>query len=174
MQNTQVGNVVLYETEARKTREFSRLRVFLAVAAVMCLAVAIAFVTGATHGHGVVVTALLSLVGLFGVNTVTYEAPVAGTTAPTAAQARTHQSLQCTVNGDNSATTIVVTHNWGLSAADLAAGYPFVDTEILLASGNTAAALVTTKAANSVTLTVTAFTGVGLRIRLQRPFTQIR
>lgn len=108
-------------------------------------------------------------------NTVAYEYPVVGATPPTAAQIRTHQTLSCVVTGDGAATTVVITHNWGFSTAELAEGIcPEVSFEPILASGNTAAPIVTTKATNTLTLTVTAFTGAGLRVRLARPWTPLR
>jgi hypothetical protein len=107
---------------------------------------------------------------LFGVNTVTYETPVAGTTAPTATQARPHQQLSAVITGDGAATTFTVTHNWGIAAADLTAGWPGVEYEYLLAAGYTAAALITSKSANAVVFSNTAFTGAGLRVRIFRPW----
>jgi hypothetical protein len=106
-------------------------------------------------------------------NVVTYETPVAGVTPPTAEQSRTHQTVSATVTGDNATLTIVITHNWGLDAAHLAKGFPFVSFEQLLASGYTAAPLISSKTANAVNLTNTAFTGAGLRVRLQRPWTPL-
>lgn len=108
-------------------------------------------------------------------NTLNYENPSAGgATPPTAAVMKNHQQMSAIVTGDGSATSIVVVHNFGISAADLTLGYPEVEIEILLAAGNTAAAIVTTKATNSVTLTCTAFTGAGLRVRIKRPFSPTR
>jgi len=59
--------------------------------------------------------------------TVTYASPVTGATPPTAAQAANCNSVTGTViataNGD---TTATLTHNFGLSAAALAALQPWV------------------------------------------------
>jgi hypothetical protein len=133
------------------------------------------FLVLALYAAGVPASWLLGLGSIaFGVNTVTYTTPVAGVTAPTAAQSRTHQMLIATITGDNSATTFVVTHNWALSVAELAAGYPVVILSPLLAAGYTAAALKTTSATNSVTFTNTAFTGAGLQVTLLRPWTAMR
>lgn len=112
-------------------------------------------------------------------NTLAYDAtdtainqPYAGgATPPTAAQAAYHNSFSAVVTGDGSATSIVFTHNWGLTAAQLTAALPWVILEPILASGNTAAAIVTTRATNSVTLTCTAFSGAGLRVRVVKPWT---
>lgn len=104
-------------------------------------------------------------------NTVTYEYPVTGVTAPTAIQSRAHQQVAAVITGDGAATTFTVTHNWGLAAALIAANFPMVEYEYLLAAGYTAAALVSSKAGgNAVAFTCTAFTGAGLRVRLLRPW----
>lgn len=108
-------------------------------------------------------------------NTINYENPSAGgATPPTAQVMRAHQQMSAIITGDGSAVTTVIVHNMNISAADLTLGYPEVETEILLAAGNTAAAIVTTKTANNVTITNTGFTGAGLRIRVKRPFSPTR
>lgn len=106
-------------------------------------------------------------------NTVNYTNPATGATAPTAVQSRTHQSIKATVTGDNSATTITITHNWGISTAQLALGFPNVQYEEILASGYTAAPIITGKTANAVTFSCTAFTGAGLVIVVERPFSML-
>jgi Fe-S cluster assembly scaffold protein SufB len=111
---------------------------------------------------------------LFGLNTVTYEWPVAGVTAPTAAQSRTHQTVSAIITGDGAAVTFTLTHNWGLSVAELAGGFPWVNYEQLLASGYTAAPLITSKNTNTVVIGNTAFAGAGLRVTLFRPWTPTR
>jgi hypothetical protein len=111
---------------------------------------------------------------LFGVNTVTYTTPVAGVTAPTATQARTHQLLKATITGDGAAVTFTVTHNWNLSAALLAKGFPLVYYEYLLAAGYTGAPLITSRTANTVVFSNTAFTGAGLVVTLSRPWSALR
>jgi hypothetical protein len=104
-------------------------------------------------------------------NTLNYENPSAGgATPPTAQVMRAHQQMSAIVTGDNSATTIALTHNMAISAAQLALGYPEVEFEPLLAAGITAAPIVTTKATNTLTVTCTAFTGAGLRIRVKKPW----
>jgi hypothetical protein len=104
-------------------------------------------------------------------NTINYENPSAGgATPPTAQVMRSHQQMSAIVTGDNASTSIVITTNMAIPAAQLTLGYPEVEFEALLAAGITAAPIVTTKAANSVTLTCTAFTGAGLRVRIKRPW----
>lgn len=105
-------------------------------------------------------------------NTVAYTFPVAGASAPTAAQSKKKNHVIAVVTGDNSATTFDVTHNWNISSADLAAGFPKFNIEPILASGITAAPFVTAanKTANTVTFTCTAFAGAGVRVVLERPY----
>src|SRR5271170_7099334 len=59
--------------------------------------------------------------------TVNYLYPVAGATAPTAAQASVVATVIATIlptsSTDASAT---ITHNWGLPAADITSGFPLV------------------------------------------------
>lgn len=109
-------------------------------------------------------------------NTVAYEWPVVGATAPTAAQSRRYNTVSAIVTGDGATTTVVITHNWGVPTVQVNGGpytgpFPEIYFESLLAAGYTAAPLITNvnKTANAVTLTVTAFTGAGLRVRLKRP-----
>jgi hypothetical protein len=82
--------------------------------------------------------------------------------------------MQAVITGDNAAVAFTITHNWGLTTAELAKGYPFVDSEIILAAGRTAAEIITTKTANTVVFSNTAFLGAGLRIRLSRPWSALR
>ena len=166
-----VGNIVTYDALPQKVNAWSRGRVLFALA-VCFIAVAIVALTMGAHPAAILITALTGA-GIFGINTVTYETPVAGVTAPTAGQSRPHQTVGATITGDGAATTFTVTHNWNISAANLAKGFPFVDTEVLLAAGYTAAVLVTTKSANAVVFTCTAFTGAGVRVRIQRPFSML-
>jgi hypothetical protein len=104
-------------------------------------------------------------------NTINYENPSAGGAVPPTAQVmRAHQQMSAIITGDGAALSTVIVHNMAISAAQLTLGYPEVEFEAILAAGITAAPLVTTKAANSVTVTNVAFTGAGLRIRIKRPW----
>lgn len=58
--------------------------------------------------------------------TVTYEWPIAGITAPTATQSAKFNEINATVAPVLYDTTVDITHNWALSAEDLAAGFPEV------------------------------------------------
>jgi hypothetical protein len=62
--------------------------------------------------------------------TVTYAYPVAGATAPTAAQALLVNSVTAQVNMADADTTATVTHNFGLAAADPANLFPLVDINV--------------------------------------------
>jgi len=165
----QSGNQVTYETTVPG---LSWGRVFLVFAALAVVGLLAAVVLG-WQGK-LVFLGLASMGILFGLNTVTYEYPVAGTTAPTASQSSRKNEISAVITGDNSATDFTVTHNWGLSAAELADGWPRVNIEYLLAAGYTAASLITSKTANTVVFSNTAFTGAALRVRLERPHTIVR
>lgn len=114
-----------------------------------------------------------------GAVTVTYEAPlsVQGTTVgPTAAQAANVSEVSAnviaTADGDVAAT---LTYNFGLSAASLALGHPWIMMEPLLSQALTAlsAWTINVKGANTCTFTKLASTGSGngaaqLRVRAVR------
>lgn len=109
--------------------------------------------------------------------TVTYSWPVAGVVAPTALQ--TEDLVVADVIADNNADTdAVITHNIGLSAAELVAGFPIVALEPMIAAAQASLWYVSAKAANTVTVTKAA--GVGgdpaaqLRVHVRRPHTIYR
>lgn len=110
--------------------------------------------------------------------TVTYEWPVAGLVAPTALQAE--DLVTANVLADNNADAdAVITHNIGLSVAELNAGFPVVILEPLRASAQTSLWYVRLKAANTVTVTKAAGTGGDaagpqLRVHIRRPHTIYR
>jgi hypothetical protein len=101
---------------------------------------------------------------------VGYIFPVTGATAPLAAQSRPHQQVEANITGDGAATSVVLTHNWGLSADENSAGWPEVSFEPLLPSFYTEKPQVTAKDANTVTITVvgTAADEFAL-VRMKRP-----
>lgn len=109
--------------------------------------------------------------------TVTYLHPVAGGTAPTALQASNAQSVVADVIATADAdTTATITHNFGLSAAELASGSPVIDFVPIISQSLTALSswAVTAIATNSVTLTKLTSTGSGnanpqVRVFIQRP-----
>jgi len=110
-------------------------------------------------------------------STVTYAHPVSGTTAPTAAQAARANSLTAQVNFADGDTVATVTHNWQLSAANLAKQYPFV--QWYWQTAGTAVCTLQVALTNSVAVTVTklstaAGTGGTLCVVLQRPYSTIQ
>jgi hypothetical protein len=163
---------VVYET-SRTPDEIRahRLKFWGLVAAVsVAIAVGVGCALVGHQGASLPILATASLAFLFGLNTVAYEAPVTGATAPTAAQSKGHNVISAIVTGDGAATSFTITHNWGLTTAQLAAGaFPLVEYEQLLAAGYTAAPLISSKTANAIAFTNTAFTGAGLRVRITRP-----
>jgi hypothetical protein len=162
-------NVVTYELSRSLEEIRAHRRKFWAL---VCLALLLLVCVGLfTHTSKPVLVSLAAMGALlFGLNTVAYEAPVTGATAPTAIQSRGHNVISAIVTGDGSATSFTITHNWGLTTAQLAGGaFPLVEYEQLLAAGYTAAPLVNVKSANAVSFTCTGFTGAGLRVRITRP-----
>jgi hypothetical protein len=165
------GNAVTYELPAPEWRRRVLGRILMVLVLVSIVASAVAF---HQHSRDAALWSLLVTAGsmLVGVNTVTYEWPITGVTAPTAKQSFNHQQVSAVITGDGSATTFTVTHNWNLPAAYYTSnGWPEVEYEYLLAAGYTAAAIISSKTANAVAFTCTAFTGAGLRVRLKRPWT---
>jgi hypothetical protein len=170
------GNLVTYDAIPIRIRRGRRELIGLVTVLVLC---AIAAVVGTVlvglghHNASFIAWVVAAGMGLVGANTVTYDANgtiPAGTTAPTAAQAFGANQISAVITGDGAATTFVVTHNWGLSTAQLTAAQPNVTFEPLLAAYYTADPLITTRAANSVTCTVVAFSGAAIRCVLKRPF----
>jgi hypothetical protein len=116
-------------------------------------------------------------------STATYEHPVIGLVAPAALLVA--DQVTFTINDvANADVALIVTHNMGLSAAELAAGLPIVTLVPLRASARAAdwiigsAALpgITGKTANTIQLTKVAGAGVDagagiaqIRVHLQRP-----
>lgn len=125
------------------------------VALVVMLLIGAAFYS---HVHPHALTAmnalhLLTAAGLvFGTVTVTYQVPVAGVTPPTANQAKNtvRGTVQATANGD---TTATITHNFGLTTAQLAAARPEITLVPLDITFYASQWIVSAYAANSITLT---------------------
>lgn len=107
---------------------------------------------------------------------VNYEHPVTGAVAPTALQTIDEVTFICDGGAAGGAdTAVIVTHNMGLSVADLAAGRPEVILEPLTAVARLSLWVVTAKAADTITLGKAAGAGtVGaaqLRVHIRRPHT---
>jgi hypothetical protein len=168
MNTKQSGNAVAYEIPGALAR---RRRNMVAMISFGALALVAAFVLVATGHASPSVASVLGGLGsiLVGVNTIAYEWPTSGATAPTAPVMSKHQQMTAIVTGDGAATTFTITHNMNISAADLTGGFPEVFFEPILAAGITAAPFIASKTANTVVCTCTAFTGAGLRVRVSRP-----
>lgn len=91
--------------------------------------------------------------------TITYAHPVAGATAPTAAQASRFNLLTCKVLMADADTQAVITHNWRVSTAKLAKLFPLAC--VYTETPGTAAAILSIKHTNSVAVTLTKDTAVG-------------
>ena len=108
---------------------------------------------------------------------ITYQYPVAGLVPPTALQA--HDQVTAVIEALDADVAAVVVHNLGLTAAQLALGWPIVTLEPLYATAGTEANLAdwitTIKTANDVTLAKTNAGGSGtaagptVRAHIQRP-----
>jgi hypothetical protein len=112
---------------------------------------------------------------LVGVVTVTYAFPVSGITAPTAIVMSKHAMLTATVAMADADTTATITHNWGLSTAQLADRFPVIIWNYVTA-GTVPALLTFSRAANAVTVTKPnlANTGGTYEFTLLRPHTIIQ
>lgn len=109
---------------------------------------------------------------------VNFKTPVAGTVAPAANAAPTQyfessvrfNEVRAEVVGDGTSTSIVITHNLGMSPAELAADFPRVQFEPIAA--NAPSHFVSARATNTVTV---GFNGTFLSggtfgiISIQRP-----
>lgn len=94
------------------------------------------------------------LLSELGAVTVTYQYPVAGAVAPTQAQIANLSAVSATVTATADAdTTATITHNFQLSAAQLANGQPIVVLAGLLAAAQISLWVVTSITANTIVLT---------------------
>lgn len=159
-----------------------RIVVSVALLALVICAAYLAHDFIAAHGRAALLAFHLGLSGLaFGAVTVTYQFPIAGTTAPTpalAAAAGFHNGYN-TVRGTviaaaDADTTATLTHTFGLSTAALAAGQPEVQLIPRHAAYYTSVWLATYTDGNTVTLTKgtgagSGTAGVQLGFILRRP-----
>lgn len=109
-------------------------------------------------------------------STVVYAYPVSGATAPTQLQALNCNMLTATVQFSDADTTATITHNWKLTAAQLANLWPVVASYI--STAGTLAVNYTFALTDSSTVTVakaSTATGAGstLTVNLQRPHSMI-
>jgi len=109
---------------------------------------------------------------------VTYDWPVAGLVAPTATQMVKRNTLTADVSIELYDTTITITHNMQLTAAQLAAGFPLVNFEHKSLPSEQERPFVSSRTTNTVVLTVTDF-GVGtivapMRVTINRPTSSLK
>jgi hypothetical protein len=115
--------------------------------------------------------------GLDMAGTATYEWPATGAMAPTALQVADQVTALITSDGNPQATSAVITHNMGLSPADLAAGRPVVTIERIRAVAIAESWIVALQDANSITLSqvvVGGGAGANIRVTVQRPHSMRR
>jgi len=109
-------------------------------------------------------------------STVTYAYPVAGTVPPTAAQAFYANMLTAQINTSDADTTAVITHNWGLTTAQLNNLWPTIQL-YLNTNGGTALPIITWALTNSVSVTMTKVSASGsggtYTVVMLRPLSQI-
>ena len=107
--------------------------------------------------------------------TLTYTWPVTGTTAPTAAQMAAFNTIVATLNWSDTEVSQAITHNWNLSATELASLFPIVQAILKSDSTTTVAPVVTVAYTDSSTVTLGKGTVVGtqgtLVVTLIRPHT---
>jgi hypothetical protein len=106
----------------------------------------------------------LTALPIFGAVTVTYQNPVAGVVAPTAAQSRNTNRVTANViaTADADAAAVVV-HNFGATAAQLATGNPIVVmTPLLQVAGGLSLWAITAQTANDTTATKSVAGGSGV------------
>ena len=106
-----------------------------------------------------------------GASTVTYGFPVAGTTAPSAAQAATQTHITATVQFGDTDTIATVTHNWGLSTTQNSAFFPEVDMQLNSSPTTAIPFILATLGTNSVNITKASATGSAgtLIVHVRRP-----
>lgn len=185
---------------------FSKVGAVLAIALLLCISPASALQTSTpsavtiTHGQieiehpGSLKWMLLGIatlgLGLGATVALTYETPSLGPTSgaptitlgstvpPTAVQASYINFLSVLVSAADADTSIVIVHNWGLSAADLTAGCPYIDVKVDVAgtATPTLSNFYTGSAANTLTITKANAAGSGgtYIVKLLKPNTMIR
>jgi hypothetical protein len=68
---------------------------------------------------------------------VQYLYPVAGTTPPTSVQSAAVNMINAAVNFADADTTFTITHNLGMSTADIASGFPLIVLDQLTGAAST-------------------------------------
>lgn len=109
--------------------------------------------------------------------TITWLYPITGTTPPTIAQALLCNEQQITVNWSDSEVTALLTHNWGLTAAQALNDWPNTFINYLAGTTTTLPQAISVTFTNTNVVTLTKSTVVGgqgtLIVTLLRPFSEI-
>lgn len=110
---------------------------------------------------------------LFGAaGAVTYIWPVAGVTAPTAAQARSHNSVVCDVVFGAADTAAVITHNMALPNATGLNGIPKITLTPTAVGTAAVVPFIAFTSANTITIdknSTSANTSISVRVTIERP-----
>jgi hypothetical protein len=149
-------------------------KITLAVLAVVGIAVSVLTIHSGGVNHHTVGFILTALTGLGGTATIIQTWPLAGT-FPTSAQAVDYNTQVNRVVFGDADTTAVLTHNWMIPAAQLAAFFPLINYYIQNANSVLLTYPILTFAltdSNTVTITKDAGTGTGgtFVVTLQRPY----
>ena len=108
----------------------------------------------------------------------TYQWPVSGTVAPTAAVMSKHQSLRMQVNFADGDTTLLVTHNWGFSLAQGTQLQPVISWYMQTAgtAGTPVLTIANNTDSNHFTITKVSGAGTGgtLIFNVERPYSGIQ
>lgn len=106
---------------------------------------------------------------------VTYALPVPGTTPPTAAQVARKSMVTAQVSMVDTSTTVVITHNLGLTTAQLASLFPLVTVNV--ETPGTAIPSFVIARTNSVSITLSKLSAAGsggtYTVVIQRPNSSI-
>lgn len=107
-------------------------------------------------------------------NVFAYRYPITGSTPPTVQQNQGHSRVSGIVTTDGATASLVITHNLGISVADLAADLPDVTFEPKDAAFNAQNVFVANRDANTVTLTTDGDGVTVFGVRIERPTTAVR
>lgn len=116
---------------------------------------------------------LSSIPFLFGLVTLNWLWPATGAVTPPAGTGNNQDSATVDVTTDGTATTVTLTHNLNISAADITAGWPDINIESNGPTGIPATVLIDITrpvSANAVVLTFAAVVAT-FRVKIKRPHT---
>lgn len=106
---------------------------------------------------------------------VQYLYPVSGSVPPSAAQSRDKNLVICNLVGNGGTGQFIVEHNWNLSAAELASGFPLVSIEFQDEEPLPNTWSILGRNANVVVVLLEpAFFGPGRKLTVSRPHSMVR